>query len=321
VIRGAGTTRSVAIGIYADAEPPRLRATPPSPGLRPSASAALALLADGPDDVTGAALATLDMRWSPTRSSAGPLECFNRLAASTDADVVILLESGSIPAPGALERLVAAVLQDGVGLAGPSTNDAWNEQRVFRHRQGDTADVVRAGAEVSRRYGEETRSLAPLYGVAEFCFAVRREVIEAIGGADEAYGLGPCWEMEYCARAARAGFDVRWLCGAYVYRAPCTDRRREQEARLFEASRRHYQDGLCALKLRGESDGYEPHCRGEGCEHFAPPELSALRRRFRRSRRSRSRTCQTLSAAVTFEDEGCSIEDLRVPKPGDFSST
>ena len=183
-----------------------------------------------------------------------------------------------MPAPGALDRLVRAVSVDGVGIAGPSTNDAWNQQRVFHRRSGDPADVALAAAEAARRYGRLTRSLAPLYGIADFCFAVRREVIDAIGAADEGFGLGPCWEMEYAARAVRAGFDVRWVCGAYVYRAPFTARRRAEETRRFDASRRRYQDSLCALQLRGEHDGYELHCRGDACEHFAPRELIALRR-------------------------------------------
>ena len=35
--------------------------------------------------------------------------------------------------------------------------------------------------------------------------------VPAIGGADESYGLGPCWEMDYNIRAARAGFpSTNW---------------------------------------------------------------------------------------------------------------
>jgi O-antigen biosynthesis protein len=201
---------------------------------------------------------------------------FNRLAADSDSGAVVLLESGAIPAPGALERLLEALAAPGVGIVGPSTNLAWNEQCAFPG--GRAADVARTAREALSRYGDETRSLGPLWGPSDFCFAVRREVIEAVGGADEEFGVGPCWEMEYCARAVRAGFDARWVCGAYVWRAPYTARRRRNEARLFDASKRRYQDNLCALRLRGTRAGYEPHCRGDACEHFAPRELIALHR-------------------------------------------
>lgn len=55
-----------------------------------------------------------------------------------------------------------------------------------------------------QRFGPAARSLLPLHSLADFCLVVRRQVIEAIGGADEEYALGPCWEMDYNIRAARA---------------------------------------------------------------------------------------------------------------------
>ena len=238
------------VGIHVEGEPERLRTT------------TAALAREGIDPVVLA---------EPTAPTS-----FNRLAADTRRGAVVLLESGAIPAPGALERLVTALAAPGVGIAGPSTNLAWNEQCAFPG--GRAAGVGRTGQEALRRYGDETRSLGPLWGPADFCFAVRREVIDAIGGADEGFGAGPCWEMEYCARAVRAGFDARWVCAAYVWRAPYSARRRRSEARLFDASKRRYQDNLCALRLRDARPGYEPHCRGEACEHFAPRELITLRR-------------------------------------------
>jgi glycosyltransferase involved in cell wall biosynthesis len=241
---------SVTIGIHVDGEPERLRTT------------TAALAREGVNPV---------VLGEPTAPAS-----FNRLAADTRRGAVVLLESGAIPAPGALERLVAALAAPGVGIAGPSTNLAWNEQCAFPG--GRAADVARTGQEALRRYGDETRSLGPLWGPADFCIAVRREVIEAIGGADEGFAAGPCWEMEYCARAVRAGFDARWVCAAYVWRAPYSARRRRNEARMFDASKRRYQDNLCALRLRDSRPGYEPHCRGDACEHFAPRELITLRR-------------------------------------------
>src|SRR5262249_2619318 len=112
---------------------------------------------------------------------------------------------------------------------------------------------------------------------ADFCFAVRRDVIDAVGAADEAYGLGPCWEMDYSVRAARAGFVGVWACAAYVHRAPFTLRRRVEEARRFETSRHRYQDKFCARRLRGERVAYEPHCKGDDCVEFAPRELIRIR--------------------------------------------
>jgi glycosyltransferase involved in cell wall biosynthesis len=270
---------TVTIGVHVHAEPDRLATT-----LRalatPSAHAVhILLLPDGADAATRAALASMTLAQSGTTEPAGVPACFNRLAALSQSDVVILLESGAIPAPGAVDRLVDALAADARnGIAGPSTNEAWNEQRVISSAEARRVDVSHTAAVLARRHGTATRSLAPLHSLSDFCYAVRREVIDAIGGADEGYGLGPCWEMEYSARAVRAGFKDLWVCGAYVYRAPFTTRRRTEEARRFDASRRRYQDSLCALRLRNQRAAYEPHCRGEACQHFAPRALIQITR-------------------------------------------
>lgn len=232
------------------AQPERLRAT-----LAALAGLDVIVLPDDPDPETAAAIETLELPIS-VGDGIGPPACFNRLAARSDARVVVLLESGSIPSPGWLETLLAAL--EHAGLAGPSTNLAWNEQ----------ASVPFPGV----------RSLAPHHGLADFCLAVRREVLDAVGAADESFGFGPCWEMEYTARALRAGWPAVWACAAYVERAPFTPRRaREERARMSTAKRR-YQDAVCALKLTGARAGYADHCRGDVCEHFAPAALMTIHR-------------------------------------------
>jgi glycosyltransferase involved in cell wall biosynthesis len=202
--------------------------------------------------------------------------CFNRLAAESGANVVMLLDERVIPAHDALRRLVQAlVASPGGGIAGPSTNLAWNEQCAFPAGLADDVETIAGRA--ARLFGNEVRTLDPLYSLSDFCYAVKHEVIEAIGGADERFGQGPCWEMEYNARAARAGFRGLWVCGAYVWRAPLSAARRAHEERLLEAGRRRYQDNLCGLRLRGFKTDYEPHCRGDACEYFAPRGLIQLR--------------------------------------------
>lgn len=270
---------SVTIGIHVHAQPARLEATLHALGGVARRAPELLLLGDGPDAATIRALDRLALPRSCTATPQGPPACFNRLAAHSTTEVVILLEGGAVPAAGALDSIVEALVGNSrLGLVGPATNSAWNEQRTVTRCSGTPAEVDRIGATAARCHGAELRDLAPLHSLSDFCLAVRRDVIEAIGGADEAYGLGPCWEMEYSARAVRAGFQTAWLPGAFVYRAPFSARRRDEERRHFDASRRRYQDSLCALRLRGERSGYEPHCRGEECEHFAPRDLIVLRR-------------------------------------------
>jgi glycosyltransferase involved in cell wall biosynthesis/GT2 family glycosyltransferase len=263
----------VCVGVHAHEDPARLALTldtlrantPPHDVL---------LLGDGPDAATRAAIAAAGLPSSSTREARGPAACFNRLARESDADVLVLLESGSLVAPRWLEHLLTGLARPGVGLAGPSTNNAWNEQCVLPGSRPDA--LPDSAARLEERFRERVRTLEPLLSLADFCYAVRREVVDALGEADEGYGLGPCWEMDYNARAARAGFTGVWVGAAFVHRLPFTARRQREESARFDDSRRRYQDSFCALRLRGTRWGYEAGCRGLACEHFAPPDLIRL---------------------------------------------
>jgi glycosyltransferase involved in cell wall biosynthesis len=192
--------------------------------------------------------------------------------------VFVLLESGVLVGPGWLAHLLAALeANPRNGLAGPSTNKSWNEQCVFPGSGNNPAEIAITARRTEAKFGNEVRTLDPLYSLADFCYVVRREVIEVVGAADEGYSLGPCWEMDYNIRAARAGWRGVWACAAYVHRAPFTERRRREEARLFDASKRRYQDKFCGARLRGGKTDYRTHCRGDSCPNFAPAQLLAER--------------------------------------------
>jgi O-antigen biosynthesis protein len=186
---------TVAIGVHVHAEPERLQATLAAIEARTPAGFELMLLPDGPDPPTRATLAGLGrIARSDTDTPLGAAACFNRLAQATKAQTVVLLESGTIVAPSWLEKLLSALDADPRhGLASPSTNQAWNQLAAFPNRRGDDADIARTAAEAERRFGGTWRSLAPLWDVGDFCLAVRRAVLDAVGPADEAYGQGPCW--------------------------------------------------------------------------------------------------------------------------------
>lgn len=269
------SVKSIAIGIHLYSDPMRLQATLDSLRANTPQPFELLLLPDGPALDMQRLLSSLSD--IPQLTSARPLGAsasFNRFVSHSQAEILVFLESGSLVGPGWLDHLLVALDADSRnGLAGPSTNHCWNEQGVFHQAGGSAAEIGRTAQLADQRFGTQWRLLEPLHSLADFCYVVRRDVVDAIGAADEAYGLGPCWEMDYNVRAARAGFRGIWACAAYVYRSPLAERRRDEEARRFTASKHRYQDKFCALKLRGEQIGYEAHCRGDACEHFAPSEL------------------------------------------------
>jgi hypothetical protein len=82
----------ICIGIHVHAEPRRLHTTLNSLSTYTTQSVSLLLLPDGPDEATSAALAALrELPQSGTGEPLGPPACFNRLATSTDADILVLL--------------------------------------------------------------------------------------------------------------------------------------------------------------------------------------------------------------------------------------
>jgi glycosyltransferase involved in cell wall biosynthesis len=263
----------VCVGVHVHERPDDLRATLAALAAGSSAHELL-LLPDGADAETALRAAEAGAHVSATSDARGAPACFNRLAEESDADVLVLLESGTLVGRGWLDRLCAALREPHVGVAGPSTNAAWNEQCAFPRARLD--ELAELAAEAARRFGDRVQELAPLYSLGDFCYAVRRDAVDAVGRADEGYGLGPCWEMDYNVRAARAGFRGVWVCGAYVHRLPFTPRRARAERELLEPSLRRYQDSFCGLRLRGVADGYRAGCLGDACEHFAPPELIAI---------------------------------------------
>jgi glycosyltransferase involved in cell wall biosynthesis len=274
--------KSISIGIYVDGQLERLRWTLASLNANTHQDVELLLLLDGVA-LNETAMRSLPawnrVKLSGTLDARGTAACFNRLALQTETDVLVLLESGVTVAPGWLDRLVAALTSDPQnGLAGPSTNNSWNEQSAFPRCSGNTAQIVAAANEVARRFGSEARTLDPLYSLGDFCYAVRREVVEAIGAADESYALGPCWEMDYNIRAARAGWRGVWAGAAFVYRPAFSARRRFEESRRFETSKRRYQDKFCGARLRGQKTDYREHCRGDACPNFAPADLIEIKR-------------------------------------------
>jgi GT2 family glycosyltransferase len=179
---------------------------------------------------------------SSTETAFGTPACFNRLIRRTTSDFYLLLEAGTRVAPDWLDYLLAALERyPRCGLAGPSTNRAVNAQCVFPGA-GDTPEEIERIAKLCvRRFGNTCRPMEPVHSLSDFCYLVRRDVIQAIGEADEAYDTGQFWEMDYNRRAASAGFQELWACAAYVHRAPATARITQEDIERTAANKQIYE--------------------------------------------------------------------------------
>lgn len=260
------------IGIHITDDGKRLMATWKAIEASTDGQLEIILLADGVDESAEAMLSKMAQfrRIGFTKRHGAPA-CFNLLVREGKGDILIFIESGALPGPGWLKAICLALYQNPVnGLAGPSTNRSWNMQCVFPHAK--SFDIYSTALVAQRQFAYSVRSMEPLYCLADFCYAVKREVVEAIGEADESYGEGPCWEMDYSVRAVRAGWHPVWAQSAYVYRMPLTPERERSEKINIETSRFRYQNKFCARQLNGKSGAYNTHCRGELCINFAPKD-------------------------------------------------
>ena len=271
--------RQILVGVYVAAHADALAATLSSLFENTPMPFGLRLLPDPADEAEAVALrAHLDtfpgIEQLPGPVHEGAAACFNRLVG-VPADIYVFLENGARATPGWLELLLGALDADpSHGLAGPSTNRGWNEQAVAP-ACADTQEALWNQADaLAARYGNACVTLEPLHSLSDFCYVVRNEVVAAIGAADTAYGQGPCWEMDYNIRAARAGFRGVWAQGAFVHRAPPCPRRSRLEAGLLQASKQLYQDRFCAWREEAHHQPapYHAHCAGEQCRYFAMPE-------------------------------------------------
>lgn len=101
-----------------------------------------------------------------TERALGSPFCFNRLITYDNSDVIIFLESGSIVTHGWLDELLDVLKADpSHGLAGPSTNQAWNEQRLHDAPDAEAPphEVEAFAAQIAHRNKGKYQSLEPFY--------------------------------------------------------------------------------------------------------------------------------------------------------------
>lgn len=146
---------------------------------------------------------------------------------ASDADYVVLLNSDTIVPLGWAEALViAGEANPKVGIVGPLSNAAsWQSVPETIQASGDLAvndlpdgmSVNDVAAMFSRLPAEAVYPCSVING---FCFAIKRQTINAIGYLDEeAFPQGYGEENDYCLRLLSAGFTCGFTLSTYIYHA------------------------------------------------------------------------------------------------------
>lgn len=127
---------------------------------------------------------------------------------------IILLNNDTLVPKGWLDSLLRLLEEDNdVGLAGPVTNSAGNEQRLVIPGLEESNFQAIAAPYLERQRGLwfKTEKLG------FYCVAIRRAAYEAIGDLDDGFGLGMFEDDDYCLRARNAGFTCAVVEDCFVY--------------------------------------------------------------------------------------------------------
>jgi GT2 family glycosyltransferase/glycosyltransferase involved in cell wall biosynthesis len=156
----------------------------------------------------------------------------------SSAPLVVLLNSDTIVTPRWLERLIECAYSDPrIGIVGPLSNAAtFQSIPEIRDAGGGWATNPLPDGWEPRHVADALATISPRAyprapQVNGFCFAIKRAVIDAIGYFDEdGFPDGYGEEIDYCFRAAKAGFELALADHAYVFHAKSrsygSDRRR-----------------------------------------------------------------------------------------------
>ena len=127
---------------------------------------------------------------------------------------IVLLNNDTLVPKEWLERLLKILKeQPSVGLVGPVTNSAGNEQRIELEGLNEKNYEEIAAAYIERQKGVwfNTEKLG------FFCVAMRHTLPDKIGYLDEKFGIGMFEDDDYCVRAKKVGYTLAVVEDCFVY--------------------------------------------------------------------------------------------------------
>ena len=132
-------------------------------------------------------------------------------------DYIVILNNDTIPAPGWLDHMLAALDQNPtIGIVSPMTNYVGEGPQIDQAAR-DLPPEVHA----IQQYAQTIQDRSELYfepnRLVFFCVILRRDLVDMVGYLDSAYEKGNFEDDDYCVRARMAGYRLAIVKNAFVY--------------------------------------------------------------------------------------------------------
>ena len=135
----------------------------------------------------------------------------NQGLAAAEGRRAMVLNNDTVVTPGWYTAMAAAFDRDpSIGVVVPRSNHVGGLQ-MLAEIEYTSAPSPELDAFAERRARAHAGTGRPVSRVTGLCMAVRREVLERVGGFDPVFGLGNYEDDDYSLRARLAGYAL-WIC-------------------------------------------------------------------------------------------------------------
>ncbi len=176
------------------------------------------VVSDGSTDATAATLRRVPgLRFFENDVNRGFAHTCNRGARQARAPRLLFLNNDTIPTPGWLAPMLAALERDpAIGIVGSRL--LFPETGEVQHAGVDISDDAYPSHRLELAAGDDPAVLADarVPAVTGACLLVRKDVFERCGGFDEAYRNG-FEDLDLCLRAHQLGFETLYCAASVLF--------------------------------------------------------------------------------------------------------
>ncbi len=159
----------------------------------------------------------------------------NQALSLARGDYVVLLNNDTVVTTGWLEGMMRVFDEHPeVGIAGPMTNYVAGPQLVAKPGYQSLEQLPKFAAQWREAHAGRSEEINRAVG---FCLMARRQVLDRIGGLDEAFVNGNFEDDDFCLRALCLGFKVRMAQEVFIHHTG---------GRTFRNARLDYQRNMLA---------------------------------------------------------------------------